>query len=236
MGPFTDMDNDIIKQNELSSSYQDIFENLLSNFLLYLYNNNIISRIICIPSNRDIHHFSCYPQQRYFIQSFNKNLLKNNYFLDCVDFISNPSELNINGLINIGITTVDFLFHCCCQELNKNQRNDRLLKIMQHCIEQQSFYPLMPAQKSIRMDYNYSHKLFFKQQPHIFIIPSKLNRFAKIIKTNNNDVIGINPSFLTKSNSGGTYALITIHLPQNNDNSNQPFDVCQNTRVDIFRI
>ena len=99
--------------------------------------------------------------------------------------------------------------------------------LMSHCIDQQSFYPLEPCEKSVRKDYTHEKYLLMKRTPHVLVLPSQLKYFAKII---NENVIGINPSFLTKVNHGGTFALLTVHKP------GPDLDYSKCVRVDIVRI
>jgi DNA polymerase alpha subunit B len=80
-----------------------------------------------------------------------------------------------------------------------------------------------------------------KRTPDILFLPSKLSFMVKEIHGS----LVINPGFLVKGASGGTYAKLTINpLPeqtlrhQQSEISDEPMlhDVHSRTRVDIFKI
>ena len=216
MGPFTDCDNELIKNNDINITFDEIFKHLLFSFINYI--DGHYQKIIIIPSTKDIHHFSAFPQEKYMTDNNNKNII----------FVSNPSEFNINN-ISFGICSADFIFDCCKIGLTKNI-SDRLLSIMCHCINQQNFYPLQPSTASLRMDYNKYKHLYMSNKLDIFIMPSTLKQFVKVY--NETNTVCINPSFLTKLNSGGTFAQISI----NKSNDYHVNDYSDLIHVDILRI
>ena len=77
--------------------------------------------------------------------------------------------------------------------------------------------------------------------PDICLLPSRLSPFAK-------EVMGslvINPGFVTKASSGGTYSILTIHPPPKNvlekefkeDRTKMMnHKVIERTQVDVVRI
>jgi len=215
MGPFTDFENELIAKNEIKCTFDELFKHSLTSFVKMVGDH---IKIIVVPSTKDVHHFTAFPQQKYssFIPAQN------------VFFAPNPSEFNVNN-VSFGVCSADFLWDCCSIGLTKNIK-DRLLSMMTHCINQQNFYPLQPSTKSLRMDYNQSDQLYIKRKLDIFIMPSKLKQFAKIYQKTN--TICINPSFLTRANSGGTYAILNIF--RSNDYKVQ--DYTDLVRVDILRI
>ena len=103
---------------------------------------------------------------------------------------------------------------------------------MTHCIDQQSFYPLHPPSRAlrVRMDYNEHRSLYIHDKLDLLILPSNLKHFAKIDRESN--TLCINPSFLTRMNRGGTYAVLHIA----DSNCYDVDDYTQRIRCDIFRI
>lgn len=108
---------------------------------------------------------------------------------------------DVNGL-KIGVTSADILFHLSKEELyvyvNKNrlmknskhvlccrtkvsQNPNRITRIAQHIINQQSFYPLYPPSKDICLDYKLL-KLYgqLHTTPHVLVLPSNLRYFVKV--------------------------------------------------------
>lgn len=219
MGPFTDCDNEQIKRGEIESSFHDLFERLLSSFLRFVDVDGL--QTVVLPSPKDVHHFSAFPQRRY---AATPELASwpNLYFLP------NPAELRLNN-VRVGLCAADLLYDFCRIGLTKNIK-DRLLSLMTHCIDQQSFYPLQPAAKSLRMDYGQHRGLYIHDKLDLLIVPSTLKQFAKVHDATN--TVCINPSFLTRMNRGGTYAVLNILDSDCYDIE----DYSERIKVDIFRI
>merc|ERR1712048_1259253 len=219
MGPFTDCDNEKIQKNEVDATFVELFERLLTAFIAFVGAQSF-DKLIVVPSTKDVHHFSPFPQQRYIFDALSQTNPN-------VHFVNNPSQFFVND-VSFGVCSADFLWDCCKMGFTKNIK-DRLLSMMTHCIDQQNFYPLQPAQPSLRMDYNQSDALHIRQKMDVLIMPSNLKQFAKIYKETK--TVCINPSFLTRMNVGGTYAMINIF--QSDDY--QIDDYSDKIRVDILR-
>jgi len=219
MGPFTDSENPLIKKGEIDVSWNELFEHLLSAFLEFVDVDGV--QIVVLPSTKDVHHFSAFPQHRYRWRSRERAN---------VHFVPNPAELRLNN-VRMGLCSVDLLFDLIKIGSTKNIK-DRLLSLMTHCIDQQSFYPLHPPSRAlrVRMDYNEHRSLYIHDKLDLLIMPSNLKHFAKIDRESN--TLCINPSFLTRMNRGGTYAVLHIA----DSNCYDVDDYTQRIRCDIFRI
>merc|ERR1740123_559975 len=220
MGPFTDSDNEMIRKNDLQCTLHELFEHLLSAFISFVGSEHL-DKIMLVPSTRDVHHFSPFPQPKYALNALSEN--ESNILL-----MNNPTQFSVNN-VSFGVCSADFLWDACKMGLTKNI-NDRLLSMMSHCIEQRNFYPLQPADSALRMDYNHCNALHIRNELDLLIMPSKLKQFAKVYAETK--TICINPSFLTRGNSGGTYAMISIL--QSDDY--QVEDYSDKIRVDILRV
>lgn len=234
VGPFTDMNNDYIAKCLIDISFQELFQQLLHQFIEYLRIRNYHARILIVPALTDIHHITCFPQPRY---SFDDGNHMSDYFYNQTNFLSNPSQFRITfgnnkrTCVSMAVSNVDFMFHCMRQSIFKSAENkNQLQAMMEHCIEQQCFYPMFPANRCVRMDFTHFHRMCMSETPDIFIMPSKLNRF--VFRSEMSNVLCVNPSFLSKVNSGGTYAVITVHGRGGKENG----DSTQNIRVDLLRI
>jgi len=121
-----------------------------------------------------------------------------------VHCVSNPATFKINDVV-FGVTSIDPIL-----ALNTNQASiniNRMERMAQHLLTQQSYYPIFPAPKSANLDLRHIDKFSMEVTPDVLIVPSKLAPFAK-------DVVGtvvVNPTTLAKGNTGGAYASITIH-------------------------
>jgi len=82
-----------------------------------------------------------------------------------------------------------------------------------HLFDQRSFYPLCPPSVNVNFDYTHIDQTALPVTPDILIAPSDLRYFVKSVKNS----LVVNPGKLTKFNSGGTYARITVHGPRRND-------------------
>lgn len=216
MGPFTDSENERIKKGEIECSMEEQFENLLAAFLQQI---DPSTKVVVVPSTKDVHHFTAFPQRRYRVKA------------GCgpnVHFLPNPAELRLNN-VRVGLCSADLLYDFCRIGLTKKVP-DRLLSLMTHCIDQQSFYPLQPAVAALRMDANEHRALYIHDKLDLLIMPSALKQFAKIHHETN--TVCINPSFLTRINRGGTFASINIVDSDNYDVD----DYTQRVRVDVLRI
>jgi len=214
MGPFTDSENERIKKGQIECSLEEQFENLLAAFLQQI---DPSTKVAVVPSTKDLHHFAAFPQRRYRVKA------------GCgpnVHFLPNPAELRLNNL-RLGLCSADLLYDFCRIGLTKKVP-DRLLSLMTHCIDQQSFYPLQPP--LLRMDCNEHRALYIHDKLDLLIMPSALKQFAKIHHETN--TVCINPSFLTRINRGGSFAAINIVDSDRYDVD----DYTQRVRVDILRI
>jgi len=128
MGPFTDSDNEMIRENKLKCTFSELFEHLLTSFIQFVGSQNW-NKLILIPSTKDIHHFSPFPQQKYVFDALSSD--QNVYFMN------NPSQFFVNN-VSFGVCSADFLWDCCKMGITKNIK-DRLLSMMSHCIDQQNF-------------------------------------------------------------------------------------------------
>lgn len=80
------------------------------------------------------------------------------------------------------------------------------------------------------MDYGQHRGLYIHDKLDLLIVPSTLKQFAKVHDATN--TVCINPSFLTRMNRGGTYAVLNILDSDCYDID----DYSERIKVDIFRI
>ena len=163
--------------------------------------------------------------------------------------LSNPCLFSIDE-ISVAVNTQDILFHLSSEETASTAgvSQNRMARLASHLLCQQSFYPLFPpatnSTNSITTNIDLRHMkahLRMPITPDICLLPSRLSPFAK-------EVMGslvINPGYITKANSGGTYSLLTIHPPAK-DMLEKEFKedltqmvthkVIERTQVDVVRI
>ncbi len=127
------------------------------------------------------------------------------------------------------------------EETNKNlPPGSRLRRISQHMIQQQSYYPLFPPNKSVNLDLKQQDGWRMPCRPDVLIVPSRLTPFCAPIL---GSTMAVNPGHLTKGTTGGTYSLMSIDpikkeklKMQSNDDQKIPHDVQNRMKVQIKKI
>ncbi|XP_023238192.1 DNA polymerase alpha subunit B-like [Centruroides sculpturatus] len=194
VGPFVDSKHEIIERGNFSITFEEIFNQQIEIMLESI--KGINTKIVLIPSLRDIHHYAVYPTPPFNIKYKSEQLI-------CMP---DPCVMNIDGIV-IGITSTDVLFHIGREEVTfPSTMSDRLGRLCRHILNQQSFYPLYPSNE---VNISYEHlELYAKLtvSPHILILPSDLRHFIKDV----NGCCCINPERLTKGLVGGTFARIQV--------------------------
>jgi len=153
--------------------------------------------------------------------------------------VSNPCTLQINELV-IGVTSTDTLLHISSEEINSKLMGNRMSRIAQHLIQQQSYYPLFPPPMTgnANLDLTKLDHLKLPCTPDILLVPSKLAPFCK-------NVLGcmvMNPGFLSKGMTGGTFASMNVHpmeratLEELDGDVEMEHTVSERIRVDIKKI
>ncbi|EKX53416.1 DNA polymerase alpha subunit B, partial [Guillardia theta CCMP2712] len=119
--------------------------------------------------------------------------------------MGNPCMFRINEVV-VGVTTTDIVRHICgCESSISN--GDRISRVINHLIQQKSFYPLFPPAEGAQLAMSNYHHLEFQNTPDVLIVPSHLCAYAKRAS----DVLCVNPGRLVKGNTAGTFAKLTIH-------------------------
>ncbi|KAL7578443.1 hypothetical protein ACA910_012833 [Epithemia clementina (nom. ined.)] len=157
-----------------------------------------------------------------------------------VHYMSNPCTFKINELV-VSVTSTDIFLHMGISETNANlPPGSRLEYLAKHLLLQHSFYPLFPPIQGTNLDMKKLDQIAIPCQPDILITPSKLNPFARTALEN---TLVVNPGFLTKSYTGGTFATIQVHPIKRetleeflNSGVELPNAVASRSKVDIIRI
>ncbi|XP_059002952.1 DNA polymerase alpha subunit B isoform X3 [Mustela lutreola] len=218
LGPFLDAKHEQVESCLLTSPFEDIFKQCLRTIIegtrrseLRLLDRasparvprgkNSGSRLVFVPSVRDVHREPVYPQPPFSYSDLLRDDRKR------VQFVSEPCSLAVNGVI-LGLTSTDLLFHMGAEEISSTSGpSDRLSRILKHILTQRSYYPLYPPQEDMAIDYeNFYTYAQLPVTPDVFIIPSELKYFVK-------DVLGcicVNPGRLTKGQVGGTFGRLFL--------------------------
>ncbi len=179
-----------------------------------------------------------------------------------VHCVGNPAMITVNEM-TIGITSSDILFDMSCEEvgahmhsphhshgrcvmffpLQVSQRSgNRLARLTEHLLQQQSFYPLHPppANAEAQLDLKHADKWRMPVTPDVLLLPSKLAHFARDVR----GCLCVNPGQLSRGSGGGTFAELVVHpLPKEelekyskDGTETVPLRVSERTAVSIVRI
>ncbi|UJR33361.1 hypothetical protein I4U23_020809 [Adineta vaga] len=221
LGPFVDERSSYV-QNLQEKTYEQVFNEIIEKIQSFRV------KTILIPSLRDIHHDSIYPSY-----PFSINEPKDSTLL----YGCEPSILTIDGL-QCAITSTDILCHLSSEEISSNQTTDRMCRLIRHLFQQQSFYPLIPPNESISIEYEQAFEhAKIDSLPHLFITASDLRPFIKFVDS----VCAINLGRLVKNqdstminNASGTYA--KVHLSKTTDNISNGTILNDHLHIQILRL
>ncbi|WVO24491.1 uncharacterized protein IAS62_005859 [Cryptococcus decagattii] len=216
LGPFIDSQHPIIKSCAVTETPQEIFRKQISRRLQKVVTQSPSTVIILVPSVRDIvSHHMAFPQ----------SMLEKEYLglPKKVKALPNPCTFSVNE-VTISLSSVDVLFHLGqahapirAQEadpdpdMNGIPAPDPLANHIRQVLGQRSFYPIFPPPEDVagevNLDVTHYPLLKMDQAPDILILPSRLNKFAKIVDS----TLVINPSHIARARATGHYAKIIIH-------------------------
>ncbi|KAK6536519.1 DNA-directed DNA polymerase alpha subunit pol12 [Arthrobotrys megalospora] len=246
-GPFIDTEHPKVKLGDFPVDMDNfsgyVLEDLFKQKITSQLNRITKSMIMLVPSTRDaVSKHVAFPQDR-----FQKKLLG---LQPNVQLLTNPSMLAINE-IQFGISTTDILFHLNMQEVKatgKKVEMNTFHRLANYVVSSSHFYPLFPAPEASQVGYTTPldvPRLRLCEfpdnvKPDVLILPSNLPGTAKVV----NDVVTVNPGFLSTKRTAGTYAFLTILPPSSvlEENGGQPAPdglrrkVHQRARVEIRRI
>jgi DNA polymerase alpha subunit B len=142
-----------------------------------------------------------------FPQIYSLELPRTSGRLQQVHCVSNPAIIKINE-VTIGLTSHDVVFDLTSDEVSAGGGN-RLMRLTEHLLLQQSFYPLYPppANSVAQLDLRQMDRWRMPYTPDILITPSRVAHFAREVR----GCLCINPGQLSKGPGGGSFAELTVH-------------------------
>jgi DNA polymerase alpha subunit B len=264
-GPFVDANHPAVAKGAVEMTAQDgaaetvdlatLFYYKVSSLLEALYDNDpgLGLQIVLVPSLSDAHHDHVFPQPP--LGDHVPGGVKSPFFPDEKLFrldlpltssgpskrlhvVGNPSLLTINEVV-VAVTSTDVLMQLGKEEVAlRPVASNRIDRLVDHLLLQQSFYPLYPAPADAPLDLRFNDKWRLPLSPDLLVTPSRLATFAKRLP---NGTLALNPGQLAKGGAGGTYAVLTVHpLPKEHLEQAQaaslPHQVADRTAVQIKRI
>ena len=125
------------------------------------------TKVIFVPSHRDIHHFEPLPQPP-FPQGFFPNSVYPSFMS-----VSNPCLLQMNDL-KVGLVNTDIIKDLCSSMYPKNMEPPKIDLSLKSLLEQRSFYPLYPGNIETPIEYEQIEKFYITEQPDLLITSSDL--------------------------------------------------------------
>eukprot|EP01147_Barroeca_monosierra_P010233 gene10233-2389_t len=201
-GPFVDARHPLIMESEFEESFEDVLHFVIDQIVTVIAGMPQTHAVI-IPSLYDVTHDFIFPQA-----PFQSIATKH----ERLHLLANPSTFVVNEL-TFAVTSADVLFDLSRAETSRNMQSERMLRLVNHLIEQRSLYPLEPASENVHLDYAHIDNIKLPVTPDVIILPSTLRHFISDV----NGSLAVNPGHLTRLSSGGTYAYLLIHCPRRND-------------------
>ncbi|KAI4343365.1 hypothetical protein L6164_010722 [Bauhinia variegata] len=210
LGPFIDTEHPDIKTGTIDRSFNEIFHLEILRRLQDFVECMGSSRVILVPSIRDANHDFVVPQP-----AFDINLPD---LTSQIASVPNPGILEANE-VKIGFCAVDILKQLSGEEISRiaadGKPSDRMSRLANHILSQQSFYPLYPPAESVPLDFSLAPEaLELSSIPDILILPSDIKHFIKVLSNeegNRGKCLSVNPGRLAKGEGGGTFAEIDYH-------------------------
>lgn len=257
MGPFLDIYHPKIASGEVDLSVEksldseivtmsELFRHLITPYLNQILSSNPQITIILVPSVRDaISKHVSWPQEPFSRKDL--NLPKS------VKIVGNPMVISLNE-ITFGMSSQDVLTELRISEVVGKKPKDisPFTRLPKYLIEQRSFFPVFPpidkeyfpkpeswdgVPIGAMLDTSYL-KLgeMINVRPDVLVIPSAIPPFVKVVE----NVLVINPGYISKENATGTFAKIAIQSAELNlegeDSSMVTHKVYERARVEILKI
>ncbi|KAJ8653902.1 hypothetical protein O0I10_010469 [Lichtheimia ornata] len=218
MGPFVSENHPDIVNATMDLTPEEILQKQVTPHLSKLAEQCPGTQLVIIPHANDIiHEYPVIPQP-----PLPQSVLK----LDNVLTLSNPAIIDINGT-TLALGNTDILMNISREEISNNSSKDRLPRLLSHLVRQQSFYPLFPYAATDCIDSEQLPELQIPIKPDVIVAPSQLKIFAKVM----DEVVCVNPGYLTKRQNGGTYARCTFHSSQGEAKASH-----ERIRVDLTKL
>lgn len=215
-GPLVDIKNEKVQKNQLDTTFDDAAASLLTRFLKDLgqvratqeqvTEAGVMSVIIC-PSTRDACADAVFPSAAY------PELSNRDFDLPpSIDlmFHTNPMQMKINDFTFCmsAADAIDPLFRF--ETKRESKRGKAFQRLGSHLVKQRSFFPLLIGYDQF-LDWNHYRDLYFIETPDVVITPSVRHYFATPTPQG---TIVVNPRQLARGQSGGAFALFTLHPPR----------------------
>lgn len=236
VGPFVEGDHPMLWASQKTDNFeslQDIFTQKVSPILSELDEN---IPVVLVPSTKDVITEDLqYPQPQF---PRKKLGLPKNFKM-----VPNPAFFSLDEVVVTATSADSVQDILSSRTVQKNQQGSGFSQACGSIIEQRRVYPLFPGfqpgetpteesifevslrreqRAGVPLDVSHLDLADMDLAPNLLVVPSLTRPSAEIV----NNVVCVNPGFLSKKSNGGTYAVVS--------GSAGPF--WRNSRVDIILI
>lgn len=236
VGPFVEGDHPMLWSSQKTDSFDSLHEIFAQKVVPILNELDQNIPVILLPSTKDVITENLqYPQP----QLSRKELgLPKNFKM-----VPNPAIFSLDEVVITATSSDSVQDILSSRTVEQNQQGSGFSQACRSILEQRRVYPLFPGFQSgdapteesvfevslrreqrpgVPLDVSHLNLADMVLAPNVLIVPSLTRPSAEIV----NNVVCINPGFLSKKSNGGTYAVIS--------GSAGPF--WRNSRVDIVLI
>ena len=204
-GPFVADHTKALGSDELKCDFHELFRRKLE-FVLNA-TSKIGTKVVLIPSLKDLSHHPIYPQPPYSDINLRDPLLKGLATQKIANYshlFPNPAQFDCNT-VRFAVTSTDIVSHMAMQEVAVETK-DKFSRILGHLFLQRRLYPLYPPSEEVNLEITKSIHLAINERPHILIVPSQLTPFLRL----EGPTLCVNPGRLVKGNTGGSFCRLRI--------------------------
>ena len=205
MGPVISEETEALGTREFKGDYSELFRKSVEMVLDVTIKTG--TKVVLIPSLKDIYHHPIYPQPPYMDMNIKENVFKgsNPPKLGTHSHLyPNPAQFDFNT-IRFAVSTADIITHMAKREVAVEMK-DRFSRILGHLFLQRRFYPLYPPSSEVNLEITKSIHLAINQRPHILVLPSLMKEFIRMEGT----TLCVNPGRLVKGNTGGSFCRLRL--------------------------
>ena len=172
VGPFVDGEQ-VRDAVGLELTFEQLFDETVCGALESFSREVPGCRILVQPSPRDAHAHAVFPQPPLELPESAAAALTS---------VANPALLELDGGMTVGVCSADVLRALSGAEASRGCEGDRMARLAAHVLGQRSFFPLFPAPPGLNLDCGLGGGLELACAPHLLILPSDLQPFAKVLK------------------------------------------------------
>lgn len=204
MGPVVSEETEALGTKEFKGDFNELFRKSIEMVLDVTIKTG--TKVVLIPSLKDIYHLPIYPQPPYTDMSIKENVRGSNppKLGTHSHLYPNPAQFDFNT-IRFAVSTADIITHMAKREVAVEMK-DRFSRILGHLFSQRRFYPLYPPSSDINLEITKSIHLAINQRPHILVLPSLMKEFIRM----EGSTLCVNPGRLVKGNTGGSFCRLRL--------------------------